>query len=261
MIPEERREKILFELSKNNILTIESLVKKFKVSKMTIQRDITILKINNQLEKIHGGVKATKKTNYSIGTRFIIRMNQEYEKKLEIAKKAIDFVKDGETIFIDSSTTCYIFAIELLKNKFNDLTIITTSPSIICEYSKFTEISNIRLISTGGSYRQDYNMFYGALVRDFLNKINIDSSFISAAGFSSDFSCITSSDIDLTNILKIVFENSNEINLLMDSSKFIKRGMIEVDNVSKCRRIITNNDLGNNIIENFKQFDMLELVF
>ena len=70
-------------------------------------------------------------------------------------------------------------------------------------------------------------MFGGTWVLDFLDKINIDSAYISAAGISKDLN-ITSSNMDLANILKKVIEKSDSVNLLVDSSKIFKREMLDV---------------------------------
>lgn len=257
MIPEERREKIIEKLGNNKLYTLDNLKEDLKVSRVTIQRDINLLEENGLVDKVHGGVRIKKISTSHFETRFETRLSQNYDKKLEIAKKAINYVNDESTIFIDSSTTCYIFAKELFNKQFNGLNVVTTSPTLLCE---ITSSSNISIISTGGLFRREFNMFYGHWVIDFLNKINIDSAFVSAAGVSME-NGITSSDIELTNILKVIFKKSSEINLLADSSKFTKIGMLKINDVGNCKRIITNNDVSKEIIGEFKARETPELIY
>ena len=85
----------------------------------------------------------------------------------------------------------------------------------------------------------------------FFRKVNIDSSFISAAGISIDGE-YTSSDIELANILSVVSSRSKEINLLVDSSKFSKIGMLNITTKNKHQRIITDKDVDKSIASRLK---------
>ena len=257
MIPEERRSEILDKLRESKVCTLNNLTSEFNVSRVTIQRDINLLKERGLVRKVHGGAKFKKEGSASFETRFTVRLNQNYAEKLEIANKAITYVKESSIIFIDSSTTCYMFAKELFKKNYNDLNIVTISPTILYEALKYPDL---RIISTGGKLRQDFNMLYGKWVIDFLKKINIDSAFISAAGVSIKGG-ITSSDTELINILNVVFAKSEEVNLLMDSTKFSKAGMLNINPIDNCKRIITDKKIDKKVISDFKKKGNVELVY
>jgi len=257
MIPEERREKIIQRLQSNKFYTLDKLKNDLGVSRVTIQRDVNLLEENGFVDKVHGGVRLKKPNVDFFETRFRARLNQNYEKKMDIARKAVGYVNDSSTIFIDSSTTCYIFAKELFKKKFIDLNLITNSPTLACE---LPEKSSIRVISTGGLLRKDFNMFYGDWVIDFLNKINIDAAFTSAAGVSVE-NGITSSDSELTNILRTVFERSSESNLLVDSSKFNKLGLLKISDIQYCNKIITDDGVSKEIVDEFISCNTTQLIY
>jgi len=53
MIPEERRQKLIEKLQANGICTINNLVNDFKVSRVTIQRDINLLKNQDMVLRKH----------------------------------------------------------------------------------------------------------------------------------------------------------------------------------------------------------------
>ncbi len=257
MIPEQRRAKILEKLNKKKIYTLDDLAMELKVSRITIQRDVNILEKRELLEKIHGGVRLKKKADNSFESRFNLRLSQNYEKKVEIAKKALDFINESNNIFLDSSTTSYILAKELFKKKYFDLNIITTSPALICESFKYP---NFKIISTGGELRSDFNIFSGSWVMDFLEKINIGSAFISAAGITRDGK-ITYNNKELANTISAVIARSSEINLIIDSSKFYKSGMLVVDEISSCKRIITDSGIDKKVISDIRKISGLKLVY
>lgn len=257
MIPEQRRENLINKLKEKSIYTIDNLTQELKVSRITIQRDLNILVQRGLVSKVHGGVKLKTKSGESFETRFNIRLKNNYDKKLEIAYKTLEFVIDGNTIFLDSSSTVFIFAQELFKKNFLDLNIITISPAIICEALQYP---NLRIICTGGQLKHSFNMFYGAWVIEFLEKINIDSAFISVAGLSADGE-FSSSDIELANILSVVSSRSNEINILADSSKFSKVGMLNINTKTKHQRIITDKYIDKQIVSHIKNKTSIELIF
>ena len=257
MIGEQRRLKILDNLKKKDVYSIDDLNRELKVSRVTIQRDIKLLEKNGLVVKVHNGVKLKIENKMHFETRFNVRLNQNYEEKLEIAKKALCFVSEGDTIYLDASTTIYIFAKELLNKTFFDLNVITNSSAILCEGLKNL---NIKIISTGGELNKDWHMLTGRWAIDFLEKVNIDKAFISAAGISYDKS-ITTSSSELENILSIVCKKTKEINLLVDSTKFTKSGMINICNVKDFKRIITNSNTDSQVILDFKKIKGPEIIF
>jgi len=257
MIPEERRNRILSRLTEKGVYSVDELVKELSVSRITIQRDIKILKEKGLLQKIHGGVRAAEEHTAFFETLFNTRLNQNYDKKMEIASKAVGFVRDHSTIFIDSSSTCYIFARELFKKRFVNLSIITTSPSIQSEAMRYPDST---LISTGGLLRQHFNMFAGKWVLDFLERVNIDAAFISAAGISASLK-ITTSNSELGEMLRVVFRRTQEVNLLADSSKFFKSAMLDIAHVRDCRRIISDSGVADKIHKLTELEEMPEMVY
>ena len=237
MIPEERRQKLIKKLQTNGICTINSLVDDFEVSRVTIQRDIDLLKKQGLVFKIHGGVKI-KKDEKDIETIFTVRLNENYEKKLIIARKGQEYVSDGETLFLDSSTSVFIFAQQLFKRRFSNLNIITNSPAIIDEAIKSN--TNINVMATGGQLDTEFQIFKGSWVIEFLEQINIDKAFISSGGISAE-QRITTTSRDLANTLNLIIGKVNEVNLLVDSSKFSKTAMINISDIGDFKRIITDD--------------------
>ena len=117
-----------------------------------------------------------------------------------------------------------------------------------------------RIISTGGELRANFNMFAGSWVLDFLEKVNISSAFVSAAGISSE-GRITSNNRELANIVKEVFARSSEVNLLVDSSKFHRSGMLNAGSLSDCKRVITGKNIDKELAKDQDFFKNTELVY
>jgi len=239
MIPEERRDKILNLIKKEEVCSIKKLVAEFGVSRITIQRDLTMLEESGFLTKVHGGARVAKQDGNVFESRFNIRYKQNYSKKLRIAKKALTFTAAHECVFIDSSTTAHVFGLELFRHNIQDISVITNAPALLQEANRFPDT---KIISTGGELLRSFSMLAGEWVQDFLDKINIDCAFISAAGVSNDLK-ITSSNRELASVLSKVIQRSTEVNLLLDSTKLFRQGMVTVGDLSECARIIMDDDV------------------
>lgn len=218
---------------------MKDLVSKFKVSRITIQRDLTMLEDSGLITKVHGGAKAVRHDSTIFETRFGVRYRQNFSYKTQIAKKALPFVKPRSTIFIDSSTTAHIFGIEVFRHSIHDLVIVTNAPSLLHEAIKYPDF---KIVSTGGELLRSFSMYAGEWVSDFLETITIDSAFISAAGISENLK-ITTEHHGLSNTLQKVIRNSSEVNLLLDSSKLFRQGMIAFAEISDITRIITDDSI------------------
>ena len=250
MLSEERRARIVEKLHETEICTVKELVNQFNVSRVTITRDLSALEHQGVLNKIHGGAKLKKEDVFQYETRFNVRMNQNLAFKRSIAVEAVSLVKGNSTIFIDSSTTTYVFTTELLRRSFPSLNIITNSPSIL---SIVREKHKVCLISTGGELNTSFNMLGGQWAVDFLERVNIDMSFISAAGISENNN-LTTSSMDIANILNKAIDRSTVVYLLADSSKFFKKEMINICPLNRCTSLITDHAASAAQIKHFQNF-------
>jgi DeoR/GlpR family transcriptional regulator of sugar metabolism len=241
MLPEERRNKILEMLDGAALCSVTEFVEQLDVSRITVVRDLAFLEKAGIVTKVHGGAKLRNENRPQYEALFKIRMNRNIQKKQIIGKEAALLPKDDSTIFVDSSTTSYVFVLELMKRKFAHLNIITNSPAILSS-NTVRETPGVTLIATGGELNPVFNMLGGLWVADFLDKINFDAAFISASGISEKLN-LTTSSIDLANILNKVISKTPHVHLMADSSKLSKQEMINICPLSRCSLLITDDGI------------------
>ena len=97
----KRREQILDILNKDGQATVKALSERFGVSDMTIRRDFHVMEEQGFLNIHYGG--ASLKKLYPMGQSFSIRQEKLYRNKLDIARKAASYIKEGEVLFLDTS--------------------------------------------------------------------------------------------------------------------------------------------------------------
>jgi len=143
MIKEQRFDIIISELKKKEHVTFAKLASKLKISEDTIRRDIDYLERNGLLAKVRGGATIRSKNPLT----FQDRNNFLKKEKDVIGMKALRFIKEGFTMFMDGGTTNCSVASCIPVNI--SLRIITNNQVLI---PILTEFKNIELITLGGTY-------------------------------------------------------------------------------------------------------------
>jgi DeoR family fructose operon transcriptional repressor len=129
MLAEERRFRIREMLSEQRTITASELCASLGVTAATIRRDLASLEHEGVLVRSHGGaVSQMSSTKFQPSYETLARSNSE-EKKA-IARAAEDLILDGDTVFLEGSTTVYELAARL-QNR-SRLTVVTNSPTIVC---------------------------------------------------------------------------------------------------------------------------------
>jgi len=237
----ERQNKILRILGKNDQASVIDLSKQLKVSSVTIRQDLNFLEEEGLLKRIHGG--AVLKDAEDLQNR----LGENYEKKLRIAKKLALLVNEGETILIESGSVNVLFARELLKIK--KVTIITTNVYIARQFRK-NEQANIIIL--GGVYQHDSETMVGKITKTCIDQINIDKAFIGIDGYTQEAG-FTSRDLFRAEISTYIIEKAKDVFIVSDSSKFGKTELTNVCYPLQIQHIATNNDLVIEFQNEFKE--------
>ena len=165
----ERKIEIL-KLLKEGSMTLDELAKKFNVSVMTIRRDLRKFE-NQDVILISQG---TVYLNKSVGSEesYILKKDKMIAEKIRIAQKAIEYINDGEVVYIDCGTTCAQIAEELAKSNKN-VTVMTSSILVV---NALFMAENIDLCMLPGKYREKSIGFIGDLTIDFVRKFYFDKA-------------------------------------------------------------------------------------
>lgn len=254
-LPYTRQQKILEQLNRNDCVKIEQLAKDFNVSNMTIYRDILQLEKSGDALRVYGGVKAANKTVSDTGTvseegmaqntipsvlkpycdsTIEERFHREIEAKRAIARVAASYVKDGDVIAIDPSTTTLHMCSYLLNRK---ITVVTTSMSVALQLtsSKFIDV-----ILCGGMVRKSALSIVGSLLPSVLKQIRINKCFLSSHGFTFEHG-LTDMTMEECDAKKQLLGRSNEVYVLIDHTKVNQYSSFVVCDVEDMTRIITDS--------------------
>ncbi len=169
---EKRRTHLLRLLEYRESMSVEELAEALKTSEITIRRDLQYFQQQNLIDRHHGGASLNK-TNF---TTNIFSSNLAIHKHA-IAKEAARFVEDGDTIFINTSSTA-LLVLEYITAK--QVTVITNNGrAIFCEHK-----DNLYVILTGGELRMPKESLVGDFALNNLSRVKAAKCFLGCSGIS-----------------------------------------------------------------------------
>lgn len=239
-----RKEEILDYIKNKKVCSIEELLSKFKVSVSTLHRDLNILEREGRIDKFYGKVALSEKKDL-----FKSRININVKLKIKIARKALEFIHNGDCIFLDNSTTAYYLAKELCSSSINNILVVSNNGFIS---NLFLNNSSADLIITGGILNKKLNCYVGPQAIKSVDYFNANSFFLST-------SCISVgggvSDIFFPDVIDVktrMLRNSKTSYLLIDSTKFGKISSAKWFSLKDIDYIITDSKISETEINNFK---------
>jgi DeoR/GlpR family transcriptional regulator of sugar metabolism len=246
MLSVERKLKIAEIITRNGGIKTSDLSSMFKVSEMTILRDLSILEQKGVLKRVYGGAVKIKNSTREIS--LIIRKNLNPVQKNIIAEKALSYISTGECIFLDGSTTALALARKLAELQV-EITVITNGFEIINELK---DNPGIKTICPGGELQNSTLSFVGPDAESYLRELFADKCFISASGLSLK-SGITVENPVQASIKKIMLKNSIQKIVIIDSTKFGTTRLSKVCEFKDIDIIITDQKPAEKYLDFFRE--------
>ena len=242
MLAYERKQQILEIMrSGNRVVTVDQLCKSIYASGATIRRDLKELEESQLIRRTHGGAILVEGTTSEDPLAF--RENQNSMKKQIIAEQAKRHIRDGMTLFFDSSTTVYFLGKTL--DKFSNLKVITNGLKAALLLSEY---KNMTVMCTGGLLRENSKSLVGLSAKEYVSRYNADLAFMSCRGFSVENGVSEASE-DEYNVKRQFLQNSKNAILMCDTSKLNKDYLCKLAPLSEFYEVITEkkeiNDLCN----------------
>jgi DeoR/GlpR family transcriptional regulator of sugar metabolism len=127
VLRERRQQEILEELERAGSVSVAALSRSLGVSDMTVRRDLEEPSARKLLRKVHGGAVPAPKA--AAEPHFAQKQRLNRAEKRAIARAALGFVNDGDTVAFSAGTTTWQIA-ESLERGQKSLTFVTNSTNI-----------------------------------------------------------------------------------------------------------------------------------
>ena len=223
----ERHSRILSLLQQNGSISVTQLSELFKVSEVTIRKDLSYLEQQKKLYRTHGSA-------ILISPYISDRHVNEKEKKNVAEKRAIGaaaaaLVSQDDSIIIASGTTMAFLAREI--KPVGRLTVITAAVPVTQILSQHADVDVIQL---GGITRSSSVSVVGPFAESMLRNFNCSKLFVGVDGIDTEFGLEASLNGAMINA-------AQKVVVLADSSKFGRRGFSKICDLEAVDRIITDS--------------------
>lgn len=246
MLKEFRLNEIKNILKRDGEVQNNTLCKIFNVSEMTIRRDLDVLsKADASIVRTHGGaylvsVKEMREPPYTL------RVQEFCEEKEKIANKALELIKPGQNIYLDSGTTTFYIARNIPIDYRN--MILTNGLNIAQEAIKH---SNLSVFLVGGDVRQNSLSTCGSMAEEILGKFRIDVAFLGANAIDEYGNAYVGTTVEV-GVKNRVIQQSVKSYILTDSSKFNTHNLVSYINAQNVAGIITDNHVPDEVVQNME---------
>ncbi len=236
---QERQEKILSFLCEKKEMSISELSQALNVSEMTIRRDCSTLSLRGQINQKKGiitYIEPKSKDNQSSLERINASLGSE----------AAKFVKDGEIVFMNSSSTALESLPKLLQKKIYIMTNNLHAADYISENDKAT------LLMSGGDIVNDHLIMSGDIAKQSFSSMRSDWGIIGCAGLSLEHG-ISTPYLREAAINKTIIKNSRRLILVANYSKFNSFSNFTIGNIKDIDVLITDTFASGELIAAIRQ--------
>ncbi len=233
----ERQSLILEQIEQDGKVEVNALASRFSTSKETIRRDLKEMEAKGILKRMHGGaVAVAHKRSEGYELPLLARGVQKYDEKQRICKAAAMLLEDGDTIFLDNSST----TMNLLRYvpKEIKITVLTNSIQVMLEAGKLNN-ENIAVISVGGLFNVKNYSVVGALSAIFAQNFFPDKAIMSCRGVDEN-SGLTEASIVEIDLKRDMLTRSRQFFLLADHSKFGLIGAVLLGGLREVDCVVTD---------------------
>lgn len=247
MLLAERLNYIVQVVNERGSIRVTELSELCNVTEETIRRDLDRLETEGKLMRSHGGAVSTKDPQTE--TPYFVRETTNAEQKRSIARQAIQYINERDTIILDASSTAWYMA-QIMPDF--PLTVLTNSIKVAMELSTKEKV---QVISTGGLLTPRSLSYVGPLAERSLNMYHVDKAFISCKGVHNQRG-ISESNEQQALIKHKMISISDQVYILADYSKFGVQAFTHVAPISGIDCIITDDQTDRAAIAELRELNV-----
>lgn len=247
---ETRREKILRQLTLSGKISVSELSVLLGVTPVTIRSDLSDLEQEGKLLRVQGG--AIPVPNGGEGNPQPQVVNGE--RKRAIGEAVTRMVRDGDTLFINSGTTCEQIASALRARK--NLNIVTNALKVALELGT---VPSFRVLLVGGEINAQYGFTHGGDAQDQLSRYRADWSILAVDGVSASGG-VTTHHAEEAIIDRIMSQGASRTLVVADGSKIGRPGFSRVMECGPSLTLVTDGTADREALEAIREQNM-EIVY
>jgi len=231
MFAEERRRRIIKLLEMNGSMGVKEIARELGVSPSTVRNDLRHLESQGLIYRTHGGAMSKQRFD----PLYQKRTSLFPELKRAIAKKAVEFVREGDVIFVDSGSITLMFVEELAIQRIECI-VVTNSLYVL---NTLSDVQYIPVYVMGGEFKKRTMNFIDP--EPDIGRFMIMKAFMGISGFD-DRGCYVS-ELFEAQFKRKIMDHAREVYVLADKTKYGKTSAILIREWKGDEILITNEKL------------------
>lgn len=234
MLAMERKARIKTLVMENKSVIVSYLAREFSVNEETIRRDLKALEKEGVLTRTYGGAFVQNGVINDVSVS--LRKTAYLENKRTIATRCLELIRNGDSIFLDHSTT----ALEIAKATAHMNITVVTNSLLAADY--LAQKGEGQLILIGGVFEPKNRCFAGNAMLDALEGYYVDMAFLSCRSVDLE-NGVTDSAEQSAAIRRRVLRRTERSYLVADHTKFGKTSFLNICGLDALNGIVTDETL------------------
>ncbi|MBY8878831.1 DeoR/GlpR family DNA-binding transcription regulator [Actinacidiphila acidipaludis] len=231
MASTERHRQIVEAVRAEGRLGVAELAALTGASEMTVRRDLEILAGQGVLERYRGGARSLLLRGEE--PPFALRVTEGRAAKQRIAAEVAALVADGETVVLDSGTTCLEVARALEQRR------LTVMPLSLHAANALTGAPRLRLIIPGGEPRPGELALTGPLTESALAALRFDTAVLGCCGLTAADG-LTAYDLAEAAVKRAAIASARRVIAVADAAKFSRTALAHVVPAGALHTVVTD---------------------
>ncbi len=231
----ERQDQIARIVEEHGRARVADLARQFRVSGVTIRKDLVALDAAGRVQRAHGGAIVPERSRPE--RAFEVRERLQRGEKILIGEAAAQLVHDGESIALDASTTALYLARALkARDGWSQLTVVTNGLRIASELAGYPGIT---VAMPGGWVRWEALSLVGELGDAAFERINIQTAFVGASGFTVEAGLSDATEEE-AHIKRSMVAAASEVVAIVDYTKWGRSAFTTFCPTARVARVVTD---------------------
>lgn len=202
-------------------------------SEMTIRRDLETLAAQGVLERYRGGARSLLLRGSE--PPYALRATEGLAVKRRIAAAVADLIADGESVVLDSGTTCVEVARTLHSRR------LTVLPLSLHAVNALVGAPSLTLLVPGGQPRPGELALTGPLTLNSLQSLRFDTAVIGCCGLSAEHG-LTAFDLDDAAVKRAAIASARRVIAVADAAKLTRTALAFVAPAAALHAVVTDAD-------------------
>ncbi|MDX3852742.1 DeoR/GlpR family DNA-binding transcription regulator [Streptomyces sp. AK02-01A] len=233
MASTDRLRQITESVRERGQLSVAELAERTGASEMTIRRDLETLSDQGVLERYRGGARSLLLRGEE--PPFALRAREGLDAKRRIAAEVAELISDGESVVLDSGTTCLEVARALKHRR------LTVMPLSLHAANALTGGERLRLLLPGGEPRPGELALTGPLTEASLAALRFDTAVVGCCGLTAADG-LTAYDLADAAIKRAAIASARRVIAVAETAKFSRTALAFVAPASALDAVVTEED-------------------